>query len=532
VPSELYSYGTWCEVYSAFWSSATVSAATSSASRPQAVPASVCTGVRCLLCFAVSFIVVITAVRAGFWWRNDVGISFASGAILTMAADLRDGIFYRPLLDASGYGGTRYFPLYFCLHALLLKAGLPVLLSAYLLSTAILVFLMLGTFRLLRELGVETWLAGCSALMLLASSSVQLSLFMPQADGLAAALNVWGLATIVPAPRTRGRLLLTAILFTLAWSATLTTVFGLAAATVWLVSTGHKRTAWKLAAATFCGYGIVAAATVLASRGRVIQIFKACASGGMDWRFLGTALGRMKATIIHGDPGLAWFLMLGLLLTILTRPSKIVRSLPALVLLAAVAVAVIIFGSPGTAVNHFLDVQVAAVILLATWVGTNDSPIEKQLGVCALALLTLIAAIPLLHHIKSWGRTYHPHHFQQVIQAIGSSNKPILSENAIIPVLAGQHPYVLDPWMTTLLRKRFPAFELPLLQQLRSQSFSAVVLPDGDPTTSGARWWYDNACFGPGFVSALTEHYRLATVVDEDWIYVPKTPAPAASGSQ
>ena len=417
-----------------------MSAATSSASRPPAVPANVCTAVRCLLCFAVFLIVVITAVRAGFWWRNDVGISFASGAMLTMAADLRDGIFYRPLLDGGGYGGTRYFPLYFCLHALLLKAGIPVLLSAYLSSAAIFVFLMLGTFRLLRELGVETWLAGCAALMLLAASSVQL--FARHATGrwIGRCSQCLGIGHDCSCSAHAWKAAVDCSLFTLAWSAKLTTVFGLGAAIVWLVATGHKRTAWKLAAATFCGYGIVAAAMILASRGRVIQIFRACASGGMDWRFLGTALGRAKATIVHGDPGLAWFLMLGLLLAILTRPSKLLRSLPALFFLAAVAVAVIIFGSPGTAQNHLLDVQVAAVILLATWVGTNDSPIEKQLGVCALALLTLIAAIPLLHHINSWGRTYHPHRFQQVIQTIGSSNKPILSENAIIPVSAAPTP--------------------------------------------------------------------------------------------
>ena len=132
------------------------------------------------------------------------------------------------------------------------------------------------------------------------------------------------------------------------------------------------------------------------------------------------------------------------------------------------------------------------------------------------------------HQLLAAGPT-HPHRFQQVIQTIGSSNKPILSENAIIPVLAGQHPYVLDPWMTTLLRKRFPVFEAPLLRQLRSQSFSAVVLSNGDPTTSGAQWWYDNACFGPGFISTLTENYKPVAVVDDDWIYLRKTPVPAAS---
>ena len=187
---------------------------------------------------------------------------------------------------------------------------MPVLLSAYLLSTAAIIGLMLGTFRLLRELGVEPWLAAGSAVALLAAGSIQMSVSTPQADGLAAALNVWGLAAIARPPRSRRRILLASLLFTLAWSAKLTTVFGLAAAFIWLLATGYKRVARLLAAETCCGYLLVAGAMIVASRGRVVEIFKACASGGADWRFIASGPWRMSPMAVYTDPGLVLFAVL------------------------------------------------------------------------------------------------------------------------------------------------------------------------------------------------------------------------------
>ena len=101
----------------------------------------------------------------------------------------------------------------------------------------------------------------------------------------------------------------------------------------------------------------------------------------------------------------------------------------------------------------------------------------------------------------------------------------ILAENPIIPVLAGQRPYVLDPWMVQLLRTRFPGFEEPLLKRLRDRDFSAVVL-SADPAQETVRRWYETVSFGPGFVSTLSENYKLAQVIDNDWIYLPVTETP------
>ncbi len=494
-------------------------------------PHGVSAGPKILLLAAVTIIVVITAIRAWTWWRNDAGISFASGVVITMATDLKQGVFYRPLYDSRGYGGTRYFPLFFCSQALLLKLGMPVLASAYLLSAAAIVLLMLGTFQLLRQLGVEPWLAGCSALMVLAAGSVQMSLSTPQADGLAAALNVCGLAAIARPPHSRRRIFLAALLFALAWSAKLTTVFGLAAACIWLLAKGYKRVAWLLVAETCCGYLLVAGVMIVASHGRIVGIFRACASGGTNSKFIASGFSRMESMAVYTDPALVLFAVLAFLLfAFLAGSGKLLQNLPALFFLATMAITILIFGSPGTAANHLLDVQVASVILLAAWVGNSISARRTQIGVCLLALLTIIAAVPLLRHLRTWSAWYHPHQFRQVIAVIGPTEKPILSENPVIPVLAGQYPYVLDPWMVQLLRKRIAGFEEPLLEGLRRQAFSAVVL-SADPNDENVRSWYDTVSFGPGFVPALNENYRLAQVIDKDWIYLPITQPPRESGA-
>src|SRR5208283_321204 len=89
---------------------------------------------RAFLVATVALIVLIAAVRAWYCWGSDAWVNHPAGVLMAMAADLKHGVFYRPLYGPEGYGGTRYFPLYFVLHALLMKLGIPVLLGAYLLS--------------------------------------------------------------------------------------------------------------------------------------------------------------------------------------------------------------------------------------------------------------------------------------------------------------------------------------------------------------------------------------------------------------
>jgi hypothetical protein len=473
---------------------------------------------RFFLVGAIALTILLLATRAAVCWSNDRYVSPTNGVWLALATDLNAGVFYRPLHGPSGYGGTRYFPLFFVLYALLLKLGLPVLLSGYLLSAVGIVSLIAGTFYLLRKLGAEPWLAACSAGAVLAAGAVQLSLLSIHDDGIACALNIWGVAMSAHPKPSHSKILLAAVLFTLAWSTKVTTVFGFAAAFLWLIFAGLSRVAWELAAETACGCLLVAGAMVLGSHGRVVEIFKACASGGTT--LTRTALGpfHMLSIAVRDDPGLLLFLFLALLVL----PAKSLRSLPALLFVATAGVTAMIFGSPGASWNHLLDLQVAAVILFAAWLANEGTVLSKEVGPYSLMLATLLAAVPVVHMLAAEDRTLAAGRFEKVIAFIGDTHKPILAENPSLPVLAGQRPDVMDPFMLALLRERIPGFGEPLLEGLRNHAFCAVVLSMRDPRTDVGRTWYETNIFGRGFLPVLQENYRLASVIDGQYVYLPR----------
>ena len=358
------------------------------------------------------------------------------------------------------------------------------------------VSLLAGVFYLLRGLGVESWLAACSAAAILAVISGQSSLMRPHADGLASSLNVWGLAVSVRPKLSHGKILLAALLFALAWSAKVTSVFGFAAVFVWLMSSGLRTTTWELAGETCLGYLIIGNTLVAASRGRFFEIFKACTSGGAGLLGFATGPWKLLVQIARLDPALLLFIALALvalLQAIIAR--EFLRNLPALFFVAVLVVTGVIFGSPGLNENHFLDLQVASVVLIAAWLAHVSAPLHRQVGIYALALIVLVAALPLLGKLKNGDRRFPV--------CIASRRcwprwETVASRYFREPghsVLAGQQPYVLDPWMLRLLRTNNPGFGEPLLDGLRRQTFSAVVLCMADPRTSSGERWYETAHF-------------------------------------
>ncbi len=481
--------------------------------------------IRSFLVATVALTVLLAVLRAWVCWANDRYFEFSAGVYVALAADLKNGVFYRPLFGPSGYGGTRYFPLYFVLYSLLLKLGLPVLFSGYLLSAAAIVLLIVGAFSVMRGLGAEPWLAACSAGAILAAWSVQWSLLSPHADGLACALNVCGLAVSARQKPNHGKILLASILFTLAWSTKVTTIAGFAATFFWLLFAGSSRMAWVLAAETACGYLAVIGAIVVASQGRILSILKAAAGSPSRVLVVAGPL-RMLNTAAREDPGLLLFLFLACL----ALSVKSLRNLPTLFFIGAIVVTAGIFGFPGTNWNQLLDVQVAAVILFTSWLASKGAPLPKELGIYALALATLLAALPTLHKLRDEDRMLPAHRFEGAIALIGDRQKPILAENPALPVLAGQRPYVIDPWTLRLVAQRTPGFGESLLEALRHQAFSGVVLSMRDPRSDEGQQWYENDDFGAGFLSTLKENYRLASVLGGQFIYLPNADASRPNG--
>lgn len=481
-------------------------------------------GPRLFLYAAVGLILLVTVVRAAVCFSNDTWVDHPAGVIIAMAADLKDGIFYRSLYGPDGYGGTRYFPLYFVLEALLLKLGVAVLPSAYLVSAAAVAGLLIGVFYLLRGLGAAPWLAACSSGAVLAAASAQMALLNPHGDGLASALNVCGLAVLVRPKVTHRTVLLASVLFTLAWSAKLNMVFGFAAAFIWLLAKGSRRVAWELGAETCSGCLLVAGAMILASQGRILEVFKACAFGGATRTLMMLAPLHVWLIASRADRGLVLFFFLALFALVaelFSRPAKFLQNLPVVLFITTTVVTIVIFGSPGVVTNHLVDMQVASVVLFTAWVAQVASARQRQIGICALALATIVAAVPLLHKLMVWDGRFRPHRFQRVLAKIEDKQKPILAENPIVPVLAGQRTYVLDAWMLRMLRERIPNFGEPLLDGLRQRAFGAVVLSVANPQTPRARMWYTWSDFGPGFLPALLENYRLGATVEDQLVYVP-----------
>ena len=170
-------------------------------------------------------------------------------------------------------GGLRRHALlsvFFCLHALGILLSGSWRFSGYILSAISIVALLAGVFYLLRRLGVDVWLsvAGCAAV--LAGSSVQDAFLTIREDGLAAALNVWGVALCV-GETSRRRLYAAALLFTLAFASKETSVFGAGAVILSLVLNKKFKDASHLFAATTVGYLAVVLSMYTASAGRAFE---------------------------------------------------------------------------------------------------------------------------------------------------------------------------------------------------------------------------------------------------------------------
>ena len=78
-----------------------------------------------LLRAAAALLLLVTVVRLAKVLPHYGQVDQSAGVWTALAADLaREGVFYRPIAGDLGYGGTRYFPLHFVLHAGLIRAGL------------------------------------------------------------------------------------------------------------------------------------------------------------------------------------------------------------------------------------------------------------------------------------------------------------------------------------------------------------------------------------------------------------------------
>jgi len=456
-----------------------------------------------MLCGAASLVVVSLLVSsriASSGYLNDV-----SGAWAALADDLRHGLLYRPAISDVGYGGTRYFPLHIVLHAAIACTGLSLRSSGHVLELLSATLLVFSAARILARSGAPIHLAVGLAPIALASRTAVMGAAGIRGDLLPVALGLAALAFIpeddddstVPS----GLLIAFAIL------AKPSVVWAPAAVAVALLS--RRSFGLLLKVASVAGLMVVAslAATELASEGRMLDSFRAHASGG------GFSFRKFAEALRFVRPGeLLW--IVGGNVACLAHGRGVLRDPISAAMLSATLVTMLLFTSEGTHTNHLIDVSVlGAVSVCAAVVSLHE---QAKVLVRWLALCTGLA---LLEAVLLSGLDLRRGELEAATAAIPAGNQPILSEQPWIPLLAGERVFLLDPFNLLRLRNESAVLHDDLLDRLDRRSFRAVVL---NGRAESDLEYYEYGRFGGGFPQHLLANYRLAGVHGGHAVYVPK----------
>ena len=283
------------------------------------------------------------------------------------------------------------------------------------------------------------------------------------------------------------------------------------------------------------------ALTNYASSGRFLQILRASAAGGGSRNFAFSGPLRLIEEVTT-NPADTFLLSLSIAAVALAfsriptariyatqlppsvipptpAPTPFWRTLPVIFFVATLLVTIVIFGSPGTFGNHFVELEAAIAILLAVTISRH--PGWQQFGALALAGMMLLMTV-------RYGQDYHDEdtepfrdHYAAIEAAVRSTGKPALSENPIIAIDSGERPYILDPFMLRVLATRDPEFTQPLWYKLDQRAFGAVVL-EFDPRIDEGKFVYQNIHFGAPFLEHLTANYEFAEHVGDLFVWKPK----------
>ncbi len=445
-----------------------------------------------------------------------------SGTWAGLAIDLTHGEFYRPLVSDSGFGGTRYFPLHIVLHAGLIELGLGPVVAGHVISLGSLVAILIAAYRLLRHMDVPRALAVCACTLTLGLYAQQLAIVEVRGDLLPAALNLWGLWRFVSR---RDRLGLPAVLFTLAFLAKMTTVFGAIAVLLSLVFAGERRAALRFVGwlALGCLAGLLA--VHVASGGRALQAITAVASGGASGlEILWRAPQLMLKIVLPADLILAVLA----LATAAGLSKQERRDVIPLALLTTGVLTLCLFGSPGVDRNHLIDFDFIAMVFL---VGAGGRARRAQ-AMTGLALAVLVMVPTLLRQPPPQRAMV-----EKIIAETRTGAGPLLTENPWWAILAGERPFMLDAFNLRILANRDPDVARALYTRLDARFFRAVILemPIDQPELIWGERWYGDVHFGTDFAAHLTASYTLAATYpgargSSYFIWRPRAPSPPEHG--
>ncbi len=444
---------------------------------------------------------VLASVYAS-WARP--GFDHATGSWFALAYDLAHGELYRPLVGESGFGGTRWLPLFPALLALLKSSGLDYITASWIINVAAIAAIVLGVRSILRVEMVDTRVAWIFSIFAVCSLGAMMTLRAFRGDILPVALGVWAVHLSMKAVRDGERpafALGAALLFVAAITAKTTAVFWPFAVFVSYLLNGRVRLALTFAAAGGGALILVLLGIQWVSDGRFFSLMAStsAAGGGVGRALLGPIY--LERTVRGSDPMGLLAAGASILVLVLGR-RRALTSIPGCLFLSMILMSAIIFGSPGTIENHLVDLSVASMMIWA--IGWAHIRIHRAVAAAAMFLYALTMWSPSYSYFVS----PEAYSRDRAVEHLQSLPGPVLSEHPAVALFAGKHPYVLDTFMLRVMRKSRPEVEEALRSAIETRFYGTVVLSNLDKE-KGWPPWYDVVHFGPGFLEMLREHYVL-----------------------
>jgi len=465
-------------------------------------------------------------------------LAHTSGVWLSAAQDLNDGVLYRAISSDLGYGGTRYFPLFFAILATVQRAGASVLTASWIAAGLSLATLGFGMRQAALTLGVSragAWLFAGAAI---APYFAQETAFEVRADVLAAGLNFAGLAYGLRLWRddeasTRRVIAVAALFFSLAFATKVTSLWAPAALVAAGLFSRRRAHAALLGAFVALGVALFFVIVTLASQGRAMDAWASVMYGGRTFR-------STVDTLTSGGfiPGLTYsrtVLVFGVLGVVALTAGAMSRkralasgNVPlwpvAAVFAAASITTAFILSSPGTVLANQVTEWISSVWLILAALSARRSALERPaLSVVATLVLWMSAqdlshANKSIHRLTTDVRAARAALISRVERASGS----VLSDSALWPALARRSVVVPDAFAFRIAAISRPELENDLIARIARREFPFVIL-EFDPLSPEGKRMYGFAHLTPAVVDAIMEHYRFESApLENALIYLPK----------
>jgi len=394
---------------------------------------------------------------------------------------------YRPVLSASGFGGTRYMPLLFGLHGALIRLGIDPVHAGVLLMQGSVVAACIALYGALRAANVASSLALPFAITPWATVTYQKFVTDLRADYVAAAFVAAAVAAACMAQRDARRRWL--------WCAGAACVLGACSkftAIVFVVpiafaltSGGSRQRAASFAAGTLGAWLLLLGALQWASAGRFLENLQATITAGTHvsdlWRRgIPTFLMQLVGDPMIGAPFV--LAVSSLVIAVRRRRWTVVDSY----VLTAALVTCGIYASPGTSSNHMIELQIATALAVGVAVERGRLPDRLVAGMYAVTVVIMIALVLPLPWMPSPTRTLRLLGPRQrtTVDGIRAAFLPetasYLSLDPIVPVLLHERPMVLDPFNLNLFVVNDTPAGRDLQSRIRTRSFATVIVDDDE----------------------------------------------------